>query len=86
MVKKYIAKSGCIEIQPVFIERETDSSVWINGRRKSKQSEYENYFDTIDEAKQFIIQKAKNEVSQYQNRLEMAEKHYDHIVKALIKS
>lgn len=43
------------EITAVECERETASSVFINGRRKAKRSTYENYYDTWDEAYSALI-------------------------------
>jgi len=34
------------QVYTVEVERETESSVWIKGRRNAKVSEYSQYFDT----------------------------------------
>jgi len=43
------------EIIKVTVDRVTVSSVWINGKRRGRRSdEWDNYFDTFNEAKQFL--------------------------------
>ena len=43
------------EIKTVEIERETNSSVWINGSRRSKRSGWVSYYDSFGEAKKALI-------------------------------
>lgn len=59
-------------ITSVEIERETDSSVYINGRRRSKRSEYEDYFDTWEEAHEFLTRRAQDDVESARHVLERA--------------
>lgn len=51
------------KIEEVEVERATPDSVWINGRRNAKRSGYDNYFDSHDEAKAFLLEKATNEMN-----------------------
>lgn len=57
---KYEADTSWLKISKVEVERETKNSVWINGRRNAKLSGWKSYFDTFQEAKEYLIQ-AKNE-------------------------
>lgn len=53
---KYRAKWG--EVQRVVIERETETSVWVDGRRRAKMSEHCSYFNKWDEAKDYLLGRA----------------------------
>ena len=59
-MKKYKARTSFRwnvkpEIEEVEVERETEHNVWINGRRHNKRSEYANYYDSFDLAKNALI-------------------------------
>lgn len=60
-------------ITAIEIERETDSSVWIGGRRSAKSTEYDNYFDTWDEAHKFLLDKAGALLDAARHRLQQAQ-------------
>jgi hypothetical protein len=53
MPTKYQAMFG--DVKPVEIDKETDSSVWIGGRRRTKDSGWRPLFDTEREAWQHCI-------------------------------
>jgi hypothetical protein len=57
----------------VEIERETESCVWINGRKNNKTSSYECYHDTPEQAKQWIINRAQTELDAVKCQLQYAE-------------
>lgn len=59
------------EIETVEIERETESSVWVNGRRSAKKGHY-NYFNTWIEAKEHFVAKTRRELEFCKMRLEQA--------------
>ena len=66
-------------IEEIEIERETATSVWIkvsNGkdRRNSKKTEWHNYFDTWEEAKDFLLKNAERKVERFNVLLSKAEK------------
>lgn len=46
-------------ITPVECERESEQCVWINSRRIAKRSDYDNYFDTWEEAHAFLLGRAE---------------------------
>jgi hypothetical protein len=73
-MKKYIAKKAAwsTNISEVDVERESGSSVWIAGRRHAKRSEWENYFDTWEQAHQFLLDLAQEEVDSCRLQLERA--------------
>ena len=75
MITKYMAKnfewsSGKIEV--VQVERETATSVFIDGSRVAKRSSYRCYFDTWDKAHAFLTEQAQANVDSARRRLELA--------------
>lgn len=72
-MKKYKAEANWrVSIEIVECDKETESSVWIKGRRNNKRSSYENYFDTFDEAREFCLYSAVKKVVSAQRALEEA--------------
>ena len=55
--KIWIGKRDTAEtiVEPVEVERSTAANVWINGRRCNKRTTYENYFETFEEARDFVL-------------------------------
>lgn len=80
-MKKYLARNSTWGklIELVEIERETESSVWIGGRRNSKISDYHCYFDSFDEAKAHLLEKADEKVIGARRSLELANSHLGNI-------
>lgn len=56
------------EIKEVEVERETQSSVWINGRVERKMTEYYYYFDTWEDAYQALLNAQRQHVSKMEKR------------------
>jgi hypothetical protein len=68
-MKKYKTLCGKLDVKE--IERETEKMVFFsNGQREHKRSSWQNYFDTWEEAKQFLIDEAKLKVRHAQSRLD----------------
>ena len=61
------------------IDRATESSVWIDGRRRARRSGYENYFDTWDEAHAFLLDAAEKSLNLARSRLEQRQGSYGNI-------
>ena len=57
-------------IEKVDVQRETDLSVWIRGRRESKNTNYYAFLDTFDEAKNRIIEEFGKKILQEQKSIE----------------
>jgi hypothetical protein len=68
MVKKY--RTNGYEILSVEIERETENSVWISGRRHSKMSDYHCYFETWDDAHAHLRQTREQRVLNARRQLD----------------
>ena len=71
-------------IDVVEIERETDAFVWIAGRRNNKRSDWENFFDTGEEAKLFLISKAQANLDAARQAVAHCEKKLDEAKNAAI--
>lgn len=57
-------------IEEVEVEKETDKSVWINGQRSAKHSDYANYYDSWDIAHAALLAQQKSHVQSMRRRLE----------------
>ncbi len=72
-MKKFKAPSYSHSIKVVEVERETETSVWINGRRNSKRTQYDNFFDTWGEAFHYLLERAETKLCVAQGRLNWAQ-------------
>ena len=78
MKKKYVATLWHINtISCVAIEKETDAYVWIDGRRCSKRSTFLNYFDTWQEAHDFLSEHCELCVKEAQKNLRHARSKFE---------
>ena len=68
------------EIESVEVEKETEKSVWINGRRESKNTLYGTFFDTWEQAHRELYLKQKRNVENIKNSLDDAEKRLSEIM------
>lgn len=75
----YYGTSHSNKITAVEIERETETSVWIDGQRRQKRSSYENYWDTWDEAYAHILGKAERKAVSARIHLNTANNELDSI-------
>jgi hypothetical protein len=60
------------KITPVEVERESDSSLWINGRRSAKTSQHETYHDTWDQAHAHLMERANQNCESARYNLQTA--------------
>lgn len=60
------------KITPVEVDKETDTSVWIGGRRAYKVSNYEVYHDTWRNAHAYLLSNANVHAKVAQRNLEVA--------------
>jgi len=56
------------EIEEIEVERETESSVWINGKSQRKQTEYCYYFDSWEDAHESLLNAQRHHVSMMEQR------------------
>jgi len=76
-MKKYKARIynrwGCDAlITEVEVERETEHSVWRNGKREAKRSEYVNYYDSWYDAHHALLSHQLNYIDSIRKRLDSA--------------
>lgn len=57
MITKYMTRDNLYGelITAIDVEKETEKSVWINGRREAKHSSWATYHDTWEEAKTYLL-------------------------------
>lgn len=70
-MKWYRAWATFNSIEAVEIEKSTDSSVWIDGRRHSRAG-WQSYFPTWQEAKDYLISEAEKSVQSARRVLDHA--------------
>ena len=59
-------------IDKVEIERKTEYNIWANGRKHNICTEYSQYWDTFDEAKEYLMNKFIASKVLAESRLEKA--------------
>jgi hypothetical protein len=80
---------GKFLIEKIEVEKETEKCVFIKrtdykGKpildRNNKRSDYYNFFDTFEEAKQFLLSKSYNRINSYKHNLELEKNKYKEIL------
>jgi len=61
------------QITPIECERESEQSVYVNGRRRGKRTEYENYFDSWEEAHAALLAASTEHLAIARARLQKAQ-------------
>lgn len=64
-MKYYMSEKYPPYVKEVEVQKTTESSVWINGHRENKVSEYRSYHPSAIEAIEHLIQKQFAEVEMY---------------------
>ena len=77
---KYKTGGWQVKIKEVEVDKETEKCVWIRGRRNSKLSSYESYFDSFSDAKVFLINRKERRISKLQSSLDIVKKELAEIV------
>ncbi len=63
MLTKYKTHGGrAIKIIPVEVDRQTESSVWIKGRRRARRTDWDTYHDSWEHAQYHLIQRETTKV------------------------
>ncbi len=68
-MKKYKSTDCFIEIDEVEVDRETTSSVWVNGMKRAKTSDFHCYHDSYEEAKALIMSRCQMKVDRLKCQL-----------------
>jgi outer membrane protein OmpA-like peptidoglycan-associated protein len=66
-------------ITKVAIEKFTDSSVWIDGRRRARATDFEGYFPTFGDAKAHLLEKAEDKLANARHALQRAQGEHGNI-------
>ena len=82
-MKKY--RTRWQEIELVEIEKETESCVWIKGRKSLKRSTFESYHDTEYDAKGFIIGEAEDNLTAAERSVEYCKQKLEKAKAAKVK-
>lgn len=70
---KYMAENGLrCKITAVEVEKETESGVWIEGRRRPKTTQNKSFHDTWEEAHAHLTAVVEGEVDRRRKALERA--------------
>ena len=67
-------------ITQVEVERETIHFVYFNGGKSAKRSDYTNYFDTWEEAKNHLLKEAELQVESYRSSLARANEYLSKVM------
>ena len=65
--------SFCKTVEAVDVSRSNDKSVWIGARRRARSSYYEIYFDTYQDARDYLINKAEKRLERAVEEMAYAE-------------
>lgn len=66
-------------IEKVEAERTSDASVWVAGRRFARSTDWHQYFDTWQEAREFLHKKASQRLAAASKQLANAKQAFDEI-------
>jgi len=77
----YKASKYTDRIDSVTVERDTDSSIWINGRRSAKATAYEQYFPTWYQACGYLLSRTQSKIAYLERELEQEKSRLDKIGK-----
>lgn len=79
-IKKFKTDNGYRKnIEVVYVDRESVSSVWIGKRRYGKFTEYFSYFDDFESAREHLLKEAEKELSRARRILESAQGVYGNV-------
>lgn len=68
------------KIEKIEISKESETSVWdMKNRRHNKQSSYENYFDSFQDAKNYLIKKQEDQIKGYERNIQYCKENIDKI-------
>jgi hypothetical protein len=74
------ATSWSNEIKPITVTKYTDSSVWVNGRRRDRVTTYEGRFQSKSAAWDWLESLARREYESAQMRADSKFKHLERIL------
>jgi hypothetical protein len=81
----YRARRLSLEVLPVVANKVTEKSVWIRGKQQARISKIYCYFDSAQEAYDFLIKEYENAVESSKRRTEHLQKDLDTLRKETAK-
>jgi hypothetical protein len=69
------------EIKPVEVEKHTDSSVWVKGKRLSRTTEWSCYFDNFQDAKDHLVRKCRSKIEHHRQQALNYGKYWNNVLK-----
>jgi len=75
--------SSIPKIKPVEVERITEKSVWIRGLRCKKETNGEKFFESHQEAKDWLLERSKRRIEAFERRLK-SEKQNLALIQAIV--
>lgn len=80
LVKYFATMTGAFgPIRKVVVDRETPKCIWVDGRRQGKESGFGRYFDSFEEAKNYLLDKADQDLARARRLLQRAQAHHGNI-------
>jgi len=61
------------QIEEIEVDRVTDSYVWYDGRRHGRMTEFDCYFETREEAVNYLIKQMKDQINRHRMNIEKIE-------------
>lgn len=71
MITKFLTSYDA-RITPIEVDQETEKSVWIKGRRRSKEGGYVRFHDSWDDAHAFLLDREQKNVEAIRRQLDCA--------------
>lgn len=68
----WISSKNRCGVQPVEVERETESSIWVNGERRPKDCKFTRVFPDFESAIKNQISMQKNDIKRFESSIESA--------------
>lgn len=56
-------------VDPIEVERETEVSIWIDGKKCARHTQYNDYYPSFDEAKMALINRIQRKITSLEAQL-----------------
>lgn len=67
------------KIEPVQVERSTAHSVWVDGRKNARLTDWKSYFPTWAEAHAWLLEKAERRLNSARDELQLAQGQFGNV-------
>lgn len=69
-MKMYRTSKWSLSIVEIEVDKVNEKSIWIDGHRNSRLSSYHNYFETWEDAKNFLVTRCESNLQSDKQRLD----------------